>query len=255
MKKRLKWIIFWFTICSIFWISSASLSISSIELSNWWNSVSIWSTPKLYIQVRNDWQWIESGSHTLECLWTNTLSNQTSTESITISVNLDAWASIRWEITMWNSLTSTWPSTVSLSCNIDWIWQNSATFTVAQQWRYDSALERAITPVRNHLDTPQPNSTIWWWDSIRIFIFNIISDIITPIVIVIWVLMWILWAYKLFFSWDEAKMKSGLTMILYWVIWIIIMLSAKYIWKVIVEDIFNIWDTTGIDWVELASNI
>lgn len=44
-------------------------------------------------------------------------------------------------------------------------------------------------------------------------------------------------------------------LIIYWVVWIIIILSARYIWNVIFEEMLQSWDATWLNWVDLAQTL
>lgn len=138
-----------------------------------------------------------------------------------------------------------------------WIFVSLQIFSVtfATTWRYDHSLDTAIEPIRQHLNAQQPDDPEWWWKTFVNFLFQIIDDIIIPIAISIWIVIWILWAYKLLFSSDEKQIATWLKMVLFWVVGIIIMISAKYIWSVIFEDIFASWDLTAITWLEFSEAI
>jgi hypothetical protein len=64
--------------------------------------------------------------------------------------------------------------------------------------------------------------------------------------------MGIIWAYRLFFSTNSEDTTKWIKLIAYWVIWIMIILSAQYIWTIIFQDLFQSWNATGINWVNLA---
>ena len=65
-------------------------------------------------------------------------------------------------------------------------------------------------------------------------------------------MVWIIWAYKLFFSDKEEDLKKWVMLVIYWIVWIIIILSARYIWSVIFEDILQSWDTVWLNWADIA---
>jgi hypothetical protein len=87
------------------------------------------------------------------------------------------------------------------------------------------------------------------------FMFNLLDKIIIPILISIWVVIWMIWAYKLLFSSDEKQISTWLKMVAFWVIWIILMISAKYIWSVLFEDIFESGNVNDMTWIQLSKNI
>lgn len=138
-----------------------------------------------------------------------------------------------------------------------WIILSLQMFSIVFAWtgRYEKSLLEATSSIENHLDPVQANDPQWWWHTVANFIFKIINKIIIPVAISIWILFGMIWAYRLLFSSDEKQAATWLKILIFWVIWIIIMLSAKYIWTVLFEDIFNSWNTTGISWIALSQNI
>ncbi len=124
-------------------------------------------------------------------------------------------------------------------------------------------MSRAIKPIEKNLDPGEPISNKWWWDSIKNFVFNKIESVITPIIIVLGIVLWIIGAYRLFFSDKEEKTKKWIMLIVYWVIGIVIILSARYVWNVIFSDMLWSWDIwwlgndslQSLNWVRLAQQI
>lgn len=142
---------------------------------------------------------------------------------------------------------------VSLAFAVDW---NGWSI----HWRYQDVLSDSInvTGLKEHLDPAPVNSTEWWWKTISNFVLNILSNIVIPLAISVWVVMWIIWAYKLLFSSDEKQIASWLKMVVFWIIWIIIMMSARYIWAVLFEDIFNFEGQSSgywLTWIQLSKQL
>jgi len=131
----------------------------------------------------------------------------------------------------------------------------SFSIAFASPWRFSYSLDTAISPIHQRLDSFTQN-TEWWWNTFVDFVFKIIDNIIIPIAISIWVVIGLIWAYKLLFSSDEKQVGTGLKMVIFWIIWIIIMVSAKYIWSVLFNDLFSSWDISqNINWIELSEKI
>ena len=122
-------------------------------------------------------------------------------------------------------------------------------------WRFETELLEAVEPLSWHLDAAQPNDPNWWGNTVANFVFKFLQNIVIPLAISVWVVMWIVWAYKLLFSSDEKEVSSWLKMIAFWVIWIIIMISARYIWKVLFEDIFYSWEVSWMNWIQFSKDI
>ncbi len=136
---------------------------------------------------------------------------------------------------------------------IFWIFLSFQLFSITfATWRYEYSLGEAIAPIKENLNTPQPNDPQWWGNTLINFLFNIIDDFVIPLAISAWILIGILWAYKVLFSSDEKEVWNWWKMLIFGVIWIIIMISAKYIWSVLFEDIFASWNLTWITGVELS---
>lgn len=125
----------------------------------------------------------------------------------------------------------------------------------AATWKFNYSMNKAIEPIRSGIDSATTIANTWWGESIQMFIFNLLDKIIIPILISIWVVIWMIWAYKLLFSSDEKQISTWLKMIAFWVIWIILMISAKYIWSVLFEDIFDSGNVNAMTWIQLSKNI
>lgn len=135
------------------------------------------------------------------------------------------------------------------------LWLQAIPVTFADPWNFASALEDVVQPIQWHLDTPEPEDLSWWGVTVVNVVFKLLDKIVIPIAIAVWVIVWVIWAYKLLFSGDEKQMGSWLKMVIFWVIWIIIMISAKYIWTVLFVDIFGSWNANAITWIQLSQNL
>ena len=138
-----------------------------------------------------------------------------------------------------------------------WIFISMQLFSIgfATTWKFDYSMDKAITPIRTNIDPATTIATTWWGESIQIFIFNLFEKIVIPLAISAWIVVWMIWAYKLLFSSDEKQVSTWLKMVIFGVIWIILMVSAKYIWSVIFETIFQSWNVSTISWIELSKAI
>lgn len=145
---------------------------------------------------------------------------------------------------------------------IFWIILLFQSFSVAfaATWKFQYSLNNSIsqgtTWLQQHLNPRQTPNAEWWWRTVVDFVFNVIDDIVIPIAVSVWVVIWLIWAYKLLFSSEEKQVSTWLKMVIFWIIWVIIMVSAKYIWKVLFQDIFSSWEINqNINWVELSQKI
>ena len=135
------------------------------------------------------------------------------------------------------------------------IWFQIVPVTHASTWNFQVSLEQAVEPLQWKVNTPQPGDLWWGGNTLVNYLFNIIDKIVIPIAIAVWVIIGVIWWYKLLFSSDEKQISSWLKMVVFWVIWIIIMASAKYIGSVLFIDIFSKGDTMGIKWIALSQAI
>ncbi len=263
---------------AFFGISNAAfdLTIDDISLSNGWDSASLFSNPTINITIANDWAYIAQNSAPMPDWFISCVEvvsqNEVfkSTPMNTFIVN--PWTTmIAWNLALKDTLTQT-PRTVEINCTVntpnllDWTESNASnnsslfSFGVAKIWRFDTSMDRSIDPIKNQLDAAEPTSLLWWWDSIKNFVFNKIINIITPIVIIVGILIGIIWAYRLFFSTSAEETKKWMQLLIYWVLWIIIILSARYMGTVIFEEMFKSWNAlvgtnTDIKWVDLAMQL
>lgn len=98
----------------------------------------------------------------------------------------------------------------------------------------------------------QPTQTTAGWLGIRDYIIYIATRIIIPIAIVFWVVMAIIAFYNLMFSHDEHDQQKANGFLIWGSIWIVIMVSAMFIWVQLLWEtwvgwVFNFgnadWDT------------
>lgn len=255
---------------AFFSISNAAfdLSINDISLSNGWDSTALFSNPTINITIANIWDTIAQNTSPMwewfiSCI-EDTSTNEVFRSSAMSTFIVNPWTTmIAWNLALKDTLTQT-PRTVEITCTVntpnllDWTEANTNnnsspfSFGVSKIGRFDTSMDRAIDPIRNNLDAAEPGSLLWWGDSIKSFIFNKIINVVTPIIIIVGILMGIIGAYRLFFSDSAEETKKWIQLVIYWVLWIIIILSARYIWTIIFEDLFQSWNAVGINWVDLS---
>lgn len=275
MKKLIKLLfiaIIWTTLLNIS-MANFDLEISEINLSNWGSTVALFSNPQINITIENNWTDIADNSSNIPEWFISCIENSSQNEIFKSSAMsrfiLNANTNtIAWNLALKDTLTQT-PRTVEITCSINAAWNfnsyfntptenyfdnntKSFSFNVDSLGRFDSSMDRAIDPIRENLDASEPVSTLWGWDAIRSFIFNKIVNVVTPIIIIVGILVWIIWTYRLFFSSSAEETKKWLQLIIYGVLWIIVIISSRYIWSVIFEEMFQSWDAVGINWVDLS---
>ena len=126
----------------------------------------------------------------------------------------------------------------------------------ANWWNnFDSALQSSTKSIETHLDA---KVDAWLRKTTASNIIKKVVDVVFSVMIVVWILIAVIWFYEVLTSSDEKKVQEGIKTIIYWVIWIIIMFSAKYLSTVIFEDLFFSWWAQAITEVkplQLLTNI
>lgn len=120
---------------------------------------------------------------------------------------------------------------------------------VAQGANFGAALQQGVESIESHLDTPDSSLLI---ESKAGFIIKKIIDILFPVILIVGVLVAMFGLYSILTSNDSAKLKEGINMMIYGVIAIIIMYSAKYLTGVLFSDVFKGWigeAMTTVDWI------
>lgn len=259
--SRIFVIILWLFTCIWVWSTWYDLWISDITLANGgWNTIAKSDTPDILVMVRNYWDSIASFSNLPEWFIQCTLDGRNVwktnvLEKLVVNANT--------EIGVWVSLTTLLTArgrTADIVCTINhsdsYMSNNSRIFSlVVSAWsNYSSALEESITPIREQLNAPEPNSTLWWWVTVKNFIFNLISTVFVPIIVLAGIIMWIIWWYQVATSDSPEAMSKWVKNIVFGIVWIIIILSAKYIWTVIFDQ-FEWWNLSKLDSIDLARKL
>jgi len=217
-----------------------------------------WSSPQVSILLENKWDTLFSGSATawfITCERTDkNIKVYTSNpiESLIINPGTKLGTNIRLDPIFTQSLGEKTleckihpnllsPGIVNNDTSND---TKSRVFEVVEADRFDLALRRSIDPISGNLD---PGQGAKWPQWLQNFVFNNIMNILLPLIIVLGILSSILGFYKLMFSSDENAIKEGTRFIIYGVIGIIIIMSAKFIG----QNVFDLlqWD---IEWRNMA---
>lgn len=113
----------------------------------------------------------------------------------------------------------------------------SGTFEIVEARRFDLALSRSIEGVNQNLEAAEGAIGT---QGLQNFLFNKIMNVLVPLIIIIGILSAILGFYKLMFSSDENAVKEGTRYIVFGIVGIIVIMSAKFIGQ-------NVYDmlTTG----------
>lgn len=117
---------------------------------------------------------------------------------------------------------------------------------------FEGALKDSTKWIESHLD----EKLGWVDDGARIekFAQKIIA-VFFSVMVVVWVLVAMIGFYQILTSSEDSKIKTWVHTLVYWVIWIILMYSAKYLTNVIFENIFNSWRVENLNTTDIISQI
>lgn len=121
------------------------------------------------------------------------------------------------------------------------------TFEIVKADRFDLALSKSIESISQNLEAAE-------WakgtQGLQNFLYNKIMNVLVPLIVIIWILSAILGFYKLMFSSDEKAVSEWTRYIIFWVIGIIFIMSARFIG----QNVFELLTPEGgIKWVDIAS--
>ena len=103
---------------------------------------------------------------------------------------------------------------------------------------FDSVMVSSTQSIQSHLD----NKIVEWSNrDTALAIIQKVIDVFFEVMVVVWVLVAMIGFYQILTSGDESKIKTWVLTLVYWVLWIILMYSAKYLTSVI----FWIYTTTS----------
>ena len=109
---------------------------------------------------------------------------------------------------------------------------------------FDSVMVSSTQSIQSHLD----NKIVEWSNrDTALAIIQKVIDVFFEVMVVVWVLVAMIGFYQILTSGDESKIKTWVLTLLYWVLWIILMYSAKYLTSVI------FWMYTTTSWSVVTS--
>ena len=118
--------------------------------------------------------------------------------------------------------------------------------------RFDTVIDESISPIKSNLDAAESWIWVQW---IQSFVFNKTMNVVFPIILVLGLLTAMIWFYKLLFSSSEDATKDWTQFIIYWVLGIIIITSARYIWSVLFNDLFMAGNMSSMSPVDIAQQL
>lgn len=227
------------------------ISIDSLVFQND-NQAYQWSKPWVTMTLRNDWNdiaYVSQADPDIPAWWITCQVGSSivySSNPIGNIVINPLEPPLQFSVELSNLSTQTLGNHV-LSCMLGnypwWEVQTSSTslnFTVIERlkWRFDDALDASKESIQNNIDGPI--AELWKW-GFKTFIFRLIDRVAVPIAVFMGILLATIALYKIMFSQEDNKLWQISWMIARWVVGIIIILSAKFIWSTFYNDILSSW--------------
>lgn len=245
--KMLKKILFWLlSLCSLsITFAAVDLSLDTLVLAGG-TGIYQYSTPKATLVIRNNSNDTATVSTPI-ATWFITCrvgwqivfeSNPISTLVINPNSNLQFPVSLSniASSNLWNQ---------SLTCTIwAYAWRtisdpsNSISYIVLERswWRFDSILDTVRDPIKNKIDWPVAELWVWW---VKSFVYSLIDKFAVRAAVLVGVLFALLALYKIMFSEDENALSQVKWLLIWWVVGIVIIMSAKFIGNIFYTDIVS----------------
>lgn len=120
--------------------------------------------------------------------------------------------------------------------------------------RFNNILNNSVENIRWQLDiAPVTDTPEWEW--IKNYLIYIWQRIMIPVVIAIALIIVIIWFYNIFFTDKDEEHKKWVKYIVWWVIWILIMVSAGYIWRTMLGQSGWWWIINTFSGTTIAENL
>lgn len=243
LKKLLFWLV---SLCSL-WITFAAVDLSLETLAmpggTW---VYQYTTPSAALIIRNngtDPAIVSTPSATwfISCsVWWETVFS--SNPISTLIINPDT--TIQFPITLSNlASTNLWDKVLTCTLWAYGAWNISVSainlnYVVLERvWgRFDTILDTVRDPIKNKIDWPVAELGVW---GIKSFVYDLIDRFAIRIATFGGILFALLALFVIMFSEDENALSKVKGLLLWWIIGILIILSAKFIWKILFTDIMS----------------
>ena len=243
LKKIVFWLISLFSLSSVF--AAVDLSLSSLIMPG---GTGIYqnATSSVTLVIRNNGTDTAAPSTPISTwfisctVWLDTVfsSNRTSSfivnasTNIQFSITLSAWATKNLgnqELTciLWSY---PWRTISSIPVKLSYM-------VLERVWgRFDTVLDQVREPIKNKIDWPI--AEIWVW-GLKSFVYSLIDRFAVRAAVFVGILFSLLAVIKIMFSEDEKSLSQVRGLIVWWVVGIFIILSAKFIGKIFYTDIFS----------------
>lgn len=226
-----------------------------------WSGAYQWTSPVIIMTIRN------SGTDTatvttptppglISCkVWVMTVYSSNSIGTLIIN----PYSDLQFPITLSNLATQNlWTQTVV--CTLlpygNWIIIDpvkNLVYEVLEKsgGRFDDTLDQVRDPLVNKIDGPISELGT---SGIKSFAYMLIDRFAVPLAVFLGVFFALIALYKIMFSDDDNALGAISGLLTWWVVWIIIIMSAKFIGNIIYSDIFSqgeiwVWAFSAIEMI------
>lgn len=129
--------------------------------------------------------------------------------------------------------------------------------TFAQNNPYQDSLNLTVSDNTSQSALISDAITDWtWWKAFNNQVL-VLAKYIIDVFIIIWIAVAFFGGYKIMVSWKEDATKEWINLVIFWILWIIIMVSARFLASSLVGDNGIIpadYNENNV-WINLASNL
>lgn len=129
------------------------------------------------------------------------------------------------------------------------------------QFWYANELENEVSEtiweIQQHVEVGSSN-TWWLWEWIKDFVIDIAQKVMIPAWILIWLIVAIIWFFNMMISEKEEQQKKWRDFLLWWIIGIMIMMTAYYVAIKLVWYSGTSWEIlsfNALSWLEVAKTL
>lgn len=261
LKKIVLWLV---SLCSL-WITFAAvdLSLETLVMPGG-TGVYQYTTPSAALIIRNngtDPATISTPSATwfISCtVWGETVFSSNPIATLIINPNTN----IQFPITLSNLASANlWDKVLTCTLWSYWSWtisnaSSSFSYVVLERvWgRFDTILDTVRDPIKNKIDWPVAELWVGW---VKSFIYDLIDRFAVRVAVLVGILFAMLALYKIMFTEDEKSLAQVRGLLMWWMVWIIIIMSAKFMGKILYTDILSngeVW-VDGFNTITIVSQI
>ena len=242
-KKALFWLISLFSFSSVF--AAVELSLDTLQFPSG-TGIYQYTNPSLTLIIRNSG--VDTASITtpsaagfISC----TVGSETVFSSDPISnLTINPDSTIQFPISLAASATKNlWNQ--SVTCNL-WNYNNwiilqsslSTSYTVLERvwWRFDTVLDTVRDPIKNKVDWPVAELWVSWLKS---FAYSLIDRFAVRAAVFVGVFFALLALFRIMFKTDDGSLKQVRWLLIWWLVGVLIIMSAKFIGNVVYTDILG----------------